>query len=104
MTGTTPPITAGIASGRSCPDLRFKRHVGSAEIHGLGLNLLDAAARADGLVVEAGTGFGFVSLCPFGVNRVGEGSAGAGNVDAKAAELNPKARAVLWWKPVSGQV
>src|SRR5690606_28387585 len=48
--------------------------------HGLGFDLLDAAAGADRLVVEADAGLLLVSVGPLCVDRIGEGGAGAGNV------------------------
>jgi hypothetical protein len=54
-------------------------HVGSAEIHGFRLDLLDAAAGADRLIVQAVAGRGFVGFSPFGVDRIRKRSAGAGD-------------------------
>jgi hypothetical protein len=61
----------------------FQRRVRGAERHGLVLNLLDAAAGADRLVVEADVGLFLVGVRPLGVDRVGEGGAGAGDVGSK---------------------
>ena len=61
--------------------LGFERHVGCAKVNRLGGNLLDAATRTNRLVVHAGAGRLFISVSPFGVNRVGEGGARTGNVD-----------------------
>ena len=59
--------------------VRFKRHVGRAEINRFGLDLLDAAARPDGLIVEADPGVCFIGLGPFAVNRVREASTRSGD-------------------------
>ena len=80
-TGTMPPITVGnwarpILSS-SAP---LQRRVGGAEGHGLGLDLLDAAAGTDRLIVQAVAGLLLVGVGPLGVDRIGEGGAGAGNV------------------------
>jgi hypothetical protein len=52
-TGTTPPMTVGNCTrpflARS---LVLQRHVGGAEVHRLGLDLLDAGTGADRLVVD----------------------------------------------------
>jgi hypothetical protein len=60
--------------------LRLHRHVRSAEIDRLGGDLLDAAARADRLVVHARPGLGLIGFRPFGIDRVGKGRPGAGNL------------------------
>ena len=57
--------------------LGFERHVGSPESHRLGLDLRDAAARADGLVVEADPADLLIRPRPFGVDRIGKRRAGA---------------------------
>ena len=49
--------------------LGLERHVRRAEIDRLGLDLLDAAAGADRLVVHADAGLRPVGLGPFGVDR-----------------------------------
>ena len=59
---------------------RLQRHVGRAEGDGAGGDLLDAAAGADRLIVQAVAGLLLVGVGPFGVDRIGEGRAGAGNV------------------------
>src|SRR3989344_4468259 len=56
-----------------------ERRVRGAEVHGPGRDLLDAAARTDGLIVHAHTGLGLVDLGPFGVDGVGEGGTRAVN-------------------------
>ena len=48
----------------------LERHVRRAEVDRLCLDLLDAGARADRLVIKAVAGGGLVRLGPFGVNRV----------------------------------
>ena len=60
--------------------LALQRRVGGAEGHGLGLDLLDAAARADRLIVQADAGLLLIGVRPLGVDRIGEGGAGAGDV------------------------
>ena len=55
----------------------LQRHVGCAKVHGFGFNLLNAAAGADRLIIEADARRSFVSLCPFRINRVRKGRAGA---------------------------
>src|SRR5262249_34924881 len=59
--------------------LALERRVGGAEGHGLGLNLLDAAAGADRLIVQPDVGFLLIGVRPFGVDRVRERCACAGN-------------------------
>jgi hypothetical protein len=56
-----------------------ERCVGGAEVYGLGLDLRDAAARADRLVVELQAGHLVVGLRPPRVDGVGERCAGAGD-------------------------
>ena len=58
----------------------LQRRVGGAEGHGLGLDLLDAGARADRLVVHAVAGFLLVGVGPFRQDREDKGRAGAGDV------------------------
>src|SRR5262249_3679328 len=58
----------------------LERHVGRAEGHGLGLDLLDAAARADRLIVQANASLFLVGVRPLRIDRIREGRAGAGNV------------------------
>ena len=80
-TGTMPPITIGNwASPAFVEFLARKRRIARAERYGLCLDLLDAAARADRLIVQPVAGFLFVRIRPFGVDRIGERSASAGNV------------------------
>src|SRR5262249_16306958 len=59
---------------------RLQGHVGGAEIDGLGGDLLDAATRADRLIVHLQSGLSRVGFCPFGVDRVREGGASAINL------------------------
>src|ERR1700732_3429102 len=59
---------------------RLQRHVRGAEGYRLRLDLLDTAARPDGLVIEADTGELLVGLRPLGVDRVRKGGAGARDV------------------------
>jgi hypothetical protein len=56
------------------------RSVGGAEGHGAGDDLLDAAAGADRLIVQADAGVLLIGVSPFGIDRIGEGRAGAGNI------------------------
>ena len=53
--------------------LRFQRHVGGAERDGLRLDLLDAAARTDRLIIEAVAGLLPIGIRPFRVDRIREG-------------------------------
>ena len=64
--------------------LRLQRHVGRAEVDGLGLDLGDAAARADGLIVHSHAGLLLVGFGPLGVDRVRKRRAGAGDVDRRS--------------------
>ena len=70
---------------RSRQILRLERHVRGAESDGLRLDLLDAAAGADRLIVEAIAGVRLIGVGPFGVDRIGESRAGAGNVAGPGA-------------------
>src|SRR5262245_9189683 len=58
----------------------LERHVGGPERHFLVLDLLDALARTDRLIVHRDAGLFFVCVGPFRIDRIGEGSAGARNV------------------------
>ena len=69
--------------------LGLQRHVGGAEIDRLGGDLLDTTTRADRLVVHARSGLGLVRLGPFGIDRVGEGRAGAGNLGGASGPVTP---------------
>src|SRR5262249_24068478 len=51
-----------------------------AEVDGLALDLLDAAARADRFIVEPDAALGLIGLGPLGVDRVGEGGASARDI------------------------
>ena len=55
--------------------LFVERLVGGAKGHRLGLDLLDAAAGADRLIVETVAGLFLVGVGPFRIDRIGEGSA-----------------------------
>src|SRR4051794_22485118 len=59
-----------------------KWHVARAERHGLVLDLLDAAARTDRLIVQAVASLFLVGVRPLGIDRIWEGRTGAGNVDS----------------------
>jgi len=63
--------------------LARQRRVGGAESHGLGLDLLDAAARTDRLVVEADAGLFLVRIRPLGIDRIGERGPCAGQIGGK---------------------
>ena len=58
----------------------LQRHVGSAEVHGLGFDLLDASARTDGLVIDLDAGGLVVVNRPLGIQRRRKGGAGTGNI------------------------
>ena len=60
--------------------LNLQRHIGSAERHGLGLDLLDAGAGADRLVVQAVAGFLLVGIGPFRIDRERERRTRSGDV------------------------
>ena len=60
--------------------LAGQRLIAGPEGHGAGLDLLDAAARADRLIVEPVARLFLVGIGPFGIDRIGEGRAGARNV------------------------
>src|SRR3974377_2235603 len=60
--------------------LACKRRIGGAESDGPGFNLFDPAARTDLLIVQTDAGLFLISVRPFGVDRVRERGAGAGNV------------------------
>ena len=100
-TGTMPPITIGNWTrpflSSSSP---VERRVGGAEGDGLGLDLLDAAAGADRLVVQADAGLLLVGVGPLGVDRVGEGRAGAGNI---GGGRRPMAQRRRWRRPRAGR-
>ncbi len=59
---------------------QLQRLVRSAEVDGLGLDLLDAAARADRLIVQAVAGLGLIGFSPLGIDRRREGRARARDV------------------------
>ena len=69
-----------------------ERLVGGAEGHGLGFDLLDAAARTDRLVVEAGAGRGLVGVRPLGEHGIDEGRAGAGDVGGEGRRRSWRGR------------
>ena len=60
--------------------LAAQRVIGGAEIDGLGLDLLDATARADGLVVERDARGRLVGFGPLGVDGGRKGGTGAGDL------------------------
>src|SRR5205823_6354865 len=51
---------------------RLQRHVGGPEGHRLGLDLLDAAARTDRLVIQPDAGLRLIGRGPFRIDRIGE--------------------------------
>src|SRR5215813_796625 len=57
--------------------VRTQRRIGGAEIHGPALDLPDADARSDGLVVDRDPGHGLEGFRPFGQNRVHERRTGS---------------------------
>ena len=57
--------------------LNLERHIRGAEGHGAGDDLLDAAARTNGLIVQTIAGFLFIGIGPFGIDRIGKGCASA---------------------------
>ena len=61
----------------------LERRVGGAEGHGLGLDLLDAGAGADRLVVQAVAGLLLVGVGPLRIDREGEGGACAGDIGSE---------------------
>src|SRR5207248_11089925 len=68
--------TVGLATGW------LERHDAGAEGHLLILDLPDPLARTDRLIVDRNAGRFLVVLGPFGVDRIGKGGAGAGNLRA----------------------
>ena len=64
-----------------------QRHVGRAEGDGPGLDLLDAGAGTDRLIIETDAGLPLIGVSPFGVDRVGEGGAGTGEVGSDGWRL-----------------
>src|SRR5579863_5842279 len=60
----------------------LERRIARAEGNSPRLDLLDAATRADRLIIEADAGLSFVGVRPFGVDRIGKGRAGAGDIDS----------------------
>ena len=80
-TGTMPPITTGNwVRPAAASSLEVERLVGGAEGHGLGLDLGDAAARTDGLIIHAVARDAFVGRRPFGDDRENETGSGAGDI------------------------
>ncbi len=73
MTGNCTKLFLATSSGD-------QRHIGGAESDGLGGDLLDAAARADRLIVQPDAGVFPVHIRPFGEHGIDEGGAGAGEV------------------------
>src|SRR5262249_33508505 len=58
----------------------LQRRVGGTEGNGAGVDLLDAAAGTDRLVVQADAGRLLIGIRPFRVNRIRERSAGTRNL------------------------
>jgi hypothetical protein len=69
-----------LVEARAIQLFELQRLVGRAEIDGLGLDLLDAAAGTDGLVVQTDPGLGLIGFGPFGVDWRGERGPGARQV------------------------
>ncbi len=63
--------------------LAGKRRVRGAEGDGPRFDLLDAAARADRLVVQSDVGLFLVGIGPFRIDRIGKGRSGARYVDCE---------------------
>ncbi len=59
----------------------LERSIGGAERHRLGLDLFDAAARTDRLIVQPDAGILLIGVGPLGINRIREGGARARNLD-----------------------
>src|SRR5262249_59449277 len=57
------------------------RRIGGGEGDGLVFDLLEAAARADRLVVQADVGLFLVGIGPFRIDRIRKGRSGARYVD-----------------------
>src|SRR5579862_3756649 len=77
--GTTAPRTVGSwrILALNCLLLVIYRHVAGAEVHRAGLQLADAAAAADRLIVDLNVGVLVVVLAePLLVNGIGEGRPG----------------------------
>ena len=80
------PITIGHCSRPAASrSFGLQRRVGGAEGDGLGLDLLDAGAGADRLIVQPVAGRRLIGVRPFGVDREGERRAGAGYVAGVSA-------------------
>ena len=69
-------VAGAISEGR-----RIERDIGCAEVHGRIIERLHAAARSNGLVVDADPLLGGEARDPLGVHGVGERRAGAGEID-----------------------
>src|SRR3546814_7702102 len=70
----------------------LQRRIRGAEGDGLGLDLLDAAARTDRLVVQADARVFLIGVGPLGVDRIGEGGAGAGDVGGQIGRASCRER------------
>ena len=66
----------------------LERHVGGTKIDRLGLDLTDAAARADRLIVQSDASGRLVGLGPLGINWVREGCACASKVSSLRRQGN----------------
>jgi hypothetical protein len=71
----------------------LQRHVGGAEVDGLGFDLLDAGAGADRLVVDLDAGGLVVVGGPLGIQGRREAGAGAGHV---LGGLDPRVMTLCW--------
>ncbi len=73
-------IIGNCTQARGLELIGLQRHVRGAEGYGLGLDLLDAATGADGLIIQTVAGLGLVGICPLRINGIREGRARAGNI------------------------
>ena len=64
--------------------VRRERLVGRAEVDGAGLNLRNAAAGADRLIVDRGSGLLLIIGCPGGQDRIDEGRTRARDLRARS--------------------
>ena len=83
ITGTTPPITVGLRQTAFFQLFHRERFVRGTEINGLGFDLLEAAAGADGLVTQPDPSRFLIGSSPFGVNRIRKSCVSAGDIGGK---------------------
>ena len=93
MIGTMPPITIGNCTrpffSRSASDIGLSV---APKVTVLAIDLLDAAARTDRLVVEADAGVVLVGVGPLGEHRIDEGRAGAGKIGGQRGARDRRAQ------------